>query len=285
VDTARQILRYSIPGSIFLLYGAVDYLLYRRIQGVSFVEASGPLRENVAAGIAVLAAIPVGFLIYQAYYFSYKPLLRIWSIPWKTQLVRRDRGGQVLRTLDPDQLGQLEEIFNCKIHREEIHRVVPDGKSPLQRLMHLTGVLEIDGDLKVLEKKARGAAYEERWYTHWDVLRSIAASQSEHLKAEYTSLSDLYHSLGAARTAVVMAWVGACLLAVTHAGRVGDGPARAAIGFGAISALAAATYLILHIARGRTWQTTASSLSFGLRWLRWQERYSPPGTPLGDTSP
>jgi hypothetical protein len=275
MDTARQVLRFSIPGSIFLLYGAVNYLLYRRFQGVSFVEASGPLRENVAAGIAVLAAIPIGFLIYQVYYFRYKPVLRIWLVPWESRFVRRDRGGQVLQTLDPDQLTELEEIFNCEIHRKEIHRVAPKGKSPLQKLMHAAGVLEVAEEMKALEKKARRLIYEKHWYTHWDVLRSamdIAVPYGEHLKAEYTSLSDVYHSLGAARTAVVTAWISVCLLAASHGGRVVNEPTKAAMGLSAISALTAATYLVLHIARGRTWQTTASSLSFGLRGLHWQQR-------------
>lgn len=190
MDSARQILRFSIPGSVFLLNGMVCYLLYRRLQGIPFVDASFPIRENVAAAIAVVATIPVGFLIYQLYYFTYDPVLRIWPLQWGGRFVRRDRGGQILRTLDPDQLSTLEEVFSCRIDREEIHSVVPNEGSRLQKAMHLTGVLEVDGTAKSLDGKERKLAYENLWYTHWDVLRStidIVASQAgnEHASSSW----------------------------------------------------------------------------------------------------
>lgn len=277
MDTGRQILRFSIPGSIFLLHGVVCYLLFRRIQGVPFVEASTPIKENIAAVIAVLATIPVGFLIYQFYYFTYEPVLRLWPLPWKGRLVRRDRGGQILKRLDEDEIKALEKIFRCTIDRKDPHSVVPSGGSPIQRLMHATGVLEVSGttgELPVAAKE-RQLAYEDLWYTHWDALRSAmeVASTYEagvHIKSEYTALSDIYHSLGAARTAVLSAWIGTCVLSVSHIGRIQDDPEKTLAGIFLISVLTFSIYAVLHVARGRTWRTAAASLTFGLRWLHWR---------------
>lgn len=283
MDTARQILRFSIPGSIFLLHGVVCYLIYRRIQGVPFVEASTPIRDNVAAVIAVVATIPVGFVIYQLYYFTYEPVLRIWPFPWRGRYVRRDRGGQILGTLDREQISRLQEIFNCKIESEEIHSVVPSSRSPLQKLRHATGVLEVTGPTQWLsmKNKERRRIYEDLWYTHWDALRAavdLAASHpgGEHVKTEYTTLSDIYHSLGAARTAILTAWLGIFVLSLSHFGRVEEALGEALGGLAVITALTAALYAVLHVARGRTWRTAASTLTFGLRSLHWRH-----GTGLG----
>lgn len=277
MDTARQILRFSIPGSIFLLHGVICYLLFRRIQGVSFVDASTPIRDNIAAVFAVVATIPVGFVIYQIYYFNYVPILRVWPFRWCGRYVRRDRGGQILRELDPEQICKLEEIFKCKVESEEIHSVVPSSKSPLRKLMHATGLLEVSGRIKNLpmEEKKRQHAYELVWSTHWNVIRAavdIAASHSgsEHVKTEYTTLSDIYHSLGAARTAVLTAWLCTVGISVSHFDRVLDAPRDALLGGALISIMTMAIYMILHTARGRTSQTATASLVFALRWLYWR---------------
>jgi len=56
VSEAEQLLFYSIPGSIFLLYTAVFLLLFQELS----------INTGVVAG-AVVATVPVGFLIYQLY--------------------------------------------------------------------------------------------------------------------------------------------------------------------------------------------------------------------------
>lgn len=275
MDTARQILRFSIPGSIFLLYGTVCYLLYRRIEGVAFVEASNAIQDNVAAVIAVAATIPVGFLIYQLYYFSYEPVLKVLILPWRGKYVRRDRGGTILRTLEDDQLTHLESIFGCRIEREPLHDVV-SKKSLLNKLMVPSGILEVAGPTKALPMKGkkRQRTFEDRWYTHWHVLRSamdIAASYNEQVKAEYTTLSDIYHSLGAARTAVVSAWLSASVLfGLSHHDWASQEPWKAAAGFVAITLVTAFAVGMLYVARGRTWRTVEASVSYGLRWVLWR---------------
>ena len=241
------------------------------------MTASGPIQENIAALLAVAATIPIGFVIYQIYYFTYEPVLRLWPLPWRGRFVRRDRGGQILQTLDPDQIATLQKILECDIDPDEPHTVVPNAGSPIQKLMHLGGILEIAEPRKSLPMagKARQLAYEDMWYTHWDTLRSavdIAASYpgSKQVKSEYTTLSDIYHSLGAARTAVLSAWAIVSVLSVLHIGRVAAHPGETVMGIVAIFGLTAAIYAVCHVARGRTWRSAAASLTFGLRWLHWR---------------
>ncbi len=279
MSSARQILRFSIPGSIFLLHGAVCYLLYRRIQGVPVVDASSVIQDNVAGVIAVAATIPVGFLVYQLYYFNYGPLLHPfllpWSgklMPWPGRLVRKDRGGTILLKLEEDQLRKLEETFKCTIDREPIHKVVSEEGSPIQKLMHRSGVLQVSDPIaaQATSDKELRQLYEDRWYVHWDVLRStmdLAAYTKEHVKNEYTSLSDIYHSLGAARTAVLTAWLGITAVALSHRGRIAEAPVEAVVGLLAIFVLSFAIYVVLHVARGHTWRTAEVCLVFGLRWV------------------
>lgn len=281
MDTARQILRFSIPGSILLLHGLACYFIYRRFQGVTFVDASTAVKENIGALVAVLATIPIGFVVYQAYYFSYAPVVRIWPGSWKGRFVRADRGWRILSSLEPSQVGALEAIFNVDIDVEEPYEVVADPKhwyrNPRQKLQHSLRMLELTGRMreKPMVGDQRKRAYERRWYANWDVLRSIldiagTIPGSSQIKTEYTVLSDLYHALGAARTAVVSAWSLVLVLAVTHLGRIGDNWWRSFGGAIAISVITWTLYFILHAARRRTWKSASSSLRLGLRWLFWR---------------
>ncbi len=279
MDTARQVLRYSIPGSILLLHGVVCYYVFRGALGVPLTDSSSLLKDNLSAVIVVLATVPLGFVVYQVYYFTYEPVLRVPPGPWDGRLVRRDRGGQILKTLDPEQIRHLEEVFGRPVQVEESpHRIVPAGRGPLKRFLHATEALEIDGPLKTLplEGRARQEAYEDLWYTHWDVLRSavdIAGSSDEstQVKAEYTSLSDIYHSLGASRTAVLTAGACVSLFELAHIGRTIDQPLGSLGGVVAISIMTGVLYAVFHISRGRTWRTAEASIGLGLRWLHWRE--------------
>ncbi len=274
MNSARQILRYSIPGSIFLIHAVACYLIYQRIQGIPLVDASLPIREGIGGLIAILATIPLGFVLYQTYYFLYQPLIRPWPFRWKGRLVRNDRGGEILESLEAEQIAELETVFACKVQVGERHAVVPEGKGLLEKLMHRTGMQEVAGPFKELpmEGRKRQLAYEDLWYTNWDVLRAVvdiagSLPEGEQVKSEYTSLSDIYHSLGAARTAVIAAWFTVCALVLFHFSRFIDHLPESLVGLVVISALSAAIYLVLHNARGRTWRSAAASLKLGLRWF------------------
>ncbi|HEX5609234.1 MAG TPA: hypothetical protein VFX45_03980 [Solirubrobacterales bacterium] len=277
MDTGRQILRFSIPGALFLLHSLACYFIYRRIHGASFAEASATIEENVGAVTAVLATIPIGFVIYQAYYSNYQPVLR----RWKGRYVRGDRGWEILRTLDSSQLHRLERIFGRAIEMDEPHTRVPDPGSwylhPRQKLLHWLGVLELTPALKLLpvEQKQRQSAYEKRWYANWDVVRSTvdvagASPESSQIKSEYALLSDIYHALGAARTAILAACSFVTVIVVSHPQRFAAHLEQSVFGLTAIAAVTTMLYLILHHARRRTWESAASSLRSSLRWLFWR---------------
>jgi hypothetical protein len=80
--TTRHILRYGIPGSLLLIVTCGSYLALRMCSGVSLTRALEPVTNNVSAAIAVALAFPLGFVIYQVYYWRYTPLgfMRVVSI-------------------------------------------------------------------------------------------------------------------------------------------------------------------------------------------------------------
>ncbi|HEX5929219.1 MAG TPA: hypothetical protein VFY48_07490 [Solirubrobacterales bacterium] len=287
MTSARQILRYSIPGSIYLIHLVLCYLIYQRIRGIPLIDAVPPIRDTVGGLLAILATIPIGFVIYQAYYFLYEPIVRPWPLRWRGRLVRNDRGGEILESLDPGHIAELEEIFACKVRLGKRHTVVPNDGSLIGKAMHRSGVQEIAGPFAELPpaSKEQRRAYEDLWYTNWDVLRAaveIAGSSQtgEQVKAEYTNLSDIYHSLGAAKTAVVAALTTLLLLVVVaHPLRFADSLPRSFFGIVAVLALSVGIYLVLHIARGRTWRSAAAAMKLGLRWFHREQQKPRPEQP------
>lgn len=277
MDAARQVLRFSIPGAVLLLNGMICFMIYRRIQGVGFDVTSALLRANVEPLVGVLATIPVGFVIYQVYYFNYGPKVRVWLLPWTTDLVRIDRACQVLGRLPEATVKQLAQAFVLPLDLSVAYERVPSPehwyRHPVQQVLHWLRFLRLDPDWEPPDgSEDRVTAYKERWHHNWDVLRGMLEISSslpgaEHVREEYTTLSDLFHALGAARTAISVSWLGALVLALSHTGRIADQPFASFIGIVLITALSTILWVIFHIARRRTWKSASSSLRLALRWL------------------
>jgi hypothetical protein len=273
MDPARQALRFSIPGSLLILWALVCFLLFRRCQGVSFLDSSALVGNSVGALVAILATIPIGFVVYQAYYFGYRPVVRFWPLPWGGRFVRLDRGSQILHELQGEQVEALEEIFETSLDvTKPYNRVTDPGpwlRHPRRKLDYWTRKLELRPEwMAVSDRRERRRRYEARWHENWDVLRAIldisgSVKGSGQIKQEYTILSDLYHALGATRKAVAFGWGLVVFLAVVHLGRIERHPAGLAL----ISALTLAVSLTLHATRRRTWKSASASLKLGLRWL------------------
>ncbi|HEU4393011.1 MAG TPA: hypothetical protein VFR04_05165 [Solirubrobacterales bacterium] len=290
MNATRQILRYSIPGSLLLLHGVACFLLYRRLQGVPFAASSEVLGENVRALIAILATIPIGFVIYQVYYFSYSPLLRAWPRGWQGRLIRPDRGSEILSVLQPSQITALSVLFGSPLDVSRPHQPVqkdPKGwyRDLLHKAMARLGLLELTPHWQEAfpDTEERGRAYSARWYANWDAVRAILdiASSTEggrQIKEEYTTLSDIYHALGAARTALTLALLGVIVLVPFSAERFLEHPVGSLLGLLLISLLTLGFGVVLHLARVRTWQTAAASLQLGLRWFFWvhADDFTPP---------
>jgi hypothetical protein len=277
MDAARQVLRFSIPGAVLLLNGMLCFMIYRRLQGVGFDETSSLLRANVEPLVGVLATIPVGFVVYQAYYFNYGPSVSVWPLPWPTRLVRTDRACQVLGHLPAAVVDQLALAFGLRLDLTEAYERVPDpGRwfiHPVEKAIHWLYLLRLcPGWGEAASGADPVAAYSRRWHNNWDILRGmveIAASLpgANHVKEEYITLSDLFHALGAARTAVSLSWLAAFVLALTHVGRLAESPIESGLGLLLITALSMTLWVIFHFARRRTWKSAASSLRLALRWL------------------
>lgn len=279
MDTARQILRFSIPGSLLFLHGLACLLVAEQIQNAGALSAPD-LDGNSAAIVIVLATIPIGFVVYQIYYFSYGPIVSFWPFKWGGRRVRADRGWLILSFLEKRQITALETIFKVRLQTVSPHCGIPRPKHwyrhPLRTLEHVLGILEIDGTAKTLplEGGHRRIAYEDSWYIHWNLLQSIldiagSISSGEQIKREYTTLSDIYHALGAARIAIILAGIGVFAWTVAHAADASH-PLCSVAAVAAIAALTGILSLVLHIARRRTWDSASWTLRFGLRWLFWR---------------
>ncbi len=278
MDAARQVLRFSIPGAVLLLNGMLCFMIYRRVQGVGFEQTSALMRANVEPLVGVLATIPVGFVVYQAYYFNYGPTVKPWPLRWDGRTVRADRGYQVLCKLPRPMVAAMARDFKISVDLTHADERAPDPgpfhRHPLKKSFYWLLIFRLDPEWTAGEpdRDARREAYSCRWHDNWDALRAlvdIAATLpgAGQIKDEYVALADLYHALGAARTAVSASWMAAVVLALTHIGRIAAAPLQCALGLLLITTLSTMLWVVFHIARRRTWKSAASFLRVALRWL------------------
>jgi hypothetical protein len=62
MDAARQVLRFSIPGSLFLISMFGLIILGRVVAGQDLHAAIAEVAADISPAVAVLASIPVGFV-------------------------------------------------------------------------------------------------------------------------------------------------------------------------------------------------------------------------------
>ena len=79
LDSARQLLRYSIPGWLFLMFLAIFFGVEWLVRWPSvfddpIIRALTSIDKSSISGLVLFVAaagIPLGYLIYQVYYFGY----------------------------------------------------------------------------------------------------------------------------------------------------------------------------------------------------------------------
>jgi hypothetical protein len=120
-------------------------------------------------------------------------------------------------------------------------------------------------------------SYRERFVRHWSIVVSMldftcGFQNAGAIKNEYTSGSDIYHALGAARTGIVGAWYVALgyLLFVAH-------PTLSVwlLGIPFISILAFVQYKVLSSSRKQAFDHLVARVAAGLAWFSrtdWQAR-------------
>ncbi len=240
----------------------------RVIAGVSLTTATGPLRENLSAFAAILAAIPVGFIVYQVYYVFYRPMFLGWPMIWYGRWIRLDRASQVLSHFEEDQIQALRELFGAQLDVSKPHE--HEKLWPFRYLRLLRFSQEY---LDRFEGKADArAAYRARWHGNWDVLRAVidiseASDATSGVKREYANLADIYHSLGATRMAIWGAWFASAGVTLAATVNLHEPLANWLYGLLAYSFITAVILVVMHETRRQTWNSASKSLLFGLRWI------------------
>lgn len=292
MDGGRQFLRYSVPGSLFLLTVLGIQAAFRIAWDQ---ETAAALRDIGAAPALTLlgASIPLGLIIYQVYYASYSAL-RLGG-----RLATRDRGAEVLAHLTCAQRSHIATLTYTDIDaRVATHKYVDlltDGgllargmrwllrQFPL-RSLNLLYVVEwrrhpcpagisacdcIPADTQ--DSVDRGEAYKGRWNRNWDALMVVVAllagdTSTAEVKREYTSTSDIYHALGASRTAIWTATVSAILYnLLLHRQMLESRRLPSVVAAIFVLTLSAALGLVLHQTRLQTQKSFLSQLKRSLR--------------------
>lgn len=277
MDTARQILRYSIPGSLCLIT-AVAVVFIMQVAAAFDVTAISPATKVETTIAMVAASVPVGFLIYQVYYASYGPLVPYrWLVFWTrtpATYITRDRGADIFRQLPDDQLVQLRSMFDAALDVDSWY-LQADART---RLAKAANLMQLD-EQRIIEKYRNAdhppdpvAIYELHWRENWGVFRSLldlaaARADAKELKMEFTTLSDIYHALGAARLAVPLGGViGVVYAGSMHTERILHHLLEEFVAAMLMALVGAWIVNLLHNARRATWNSALACAQYGLRW-------------------
>lgn len=120
-------------------------------------------------------------------------------------------------------------------------------------------------------KRAR-AFYELRWRTNWDLVVALIEAAAEYpdtasIKHEYTTLSDLYHALGACRTACSLAFSISALTTISYVLIAGGNVYWLLASLAASFAVCLGLWLLLNHSRRQTWRAASRMIRHGFRRL------------------
>jgi hypothetical protein len=265
MDTARQTLRWGIPGAIALAWATICYVAIRSGGDMTVSQATLPVRENVNAAVAIFGSIPVGWICYQVYYFSYRPLV-LWRWgPW----VRRDRGAEILEQLTQEQMVQVARLFPGDGVAVSLRRPYVDPPAGRSKLSTLLKVNLAASERLGLPTRVQRNDYRRRWHANWDVVRGlmtlVADDDGQELKAEATTLGDVYHSIGAARFAMYGGLIAGAGYSVAHMLRSGQ-QLGDVLPMAFLLLVFTVTFgSVLHRVRRHTWRRWVATLGRGLR--------------------
>lgn len=287
MDSARQIIRFSIPGSILILVALFDYVFFRVALGGTIGDVQS--LQKLTTGIGLIAAsVPFGFIVYQFYYWRYGPIKQWRFWPLKGSFVTYDRGGQIINRLPVEFRQRLRPLYGTRLDTRQQHRhtdrcpwrvlkfIELDTQLMSERYSTTDGVMgpeELPEGVEYLREqdpRVLRRIYEDNWYENWAVFRSImhlAAERggAEEVRRDYTTLSDIYHSLGASRAAALTA---PCLtvpyVAYAWWPIVREQLFTSVVAVGAIAALSFVLAYVFHIARSNTWRSAEESAVYGL---------------------
>jgi len=218
MDAARQLLRYSIPGSVFILALVLMQAALNLAQGDRVRDVSASVSSGITLATAA-ASLPIGFLVYQIYFGRYRAFA-LWVA------ARTDRGAVVLGHLTCGQRLTLHhdtgQRFDCRTGTRTRRGLLLSVRPLRLDRRWLEGPCTTNDWCSCHLTRPRYGdqsprqAYRTKWAINWQVVMSLLDLYGNDpryaaVKREYTSLSDLYHSLGASRAALVLAlaaWFG-----------------------------------------------------------------------------
>lgn len=269
MDSARQVIRFGIPGAFAMLWGLSTFVVAGVLRGADVSTALAPISANVSTIVAVAGTVPIGWGCFQIYYALYGPLIL------GGHFVRRDRGFEVLEQLTPYQRALVRRLFPTDLQERAAPYDVASRfgwqKSLGIRVPYRTTRAFGLPTLKVLtiRPEDRGG-YAQMWRIHWEIvcalLDLIAANDGTTLKQEYTHLSDVYHGIGAARIGMWLGFGAGLAAAAVHAGV--DGLAFLPVLEAGLVMLVGCMgwgFSVLRRVRRRTWVSSRSVLGRGLR--------------------
>lgn len=259
MDSARQIIRWSIPGWLFLFALAVAEVINAIFWGFSVGDViATPSAKALSPAIVLLliaSGIPVGFIIYQAYYAYFGATVIL-------NTVTLDRGGEILQCFDEDTLTQLGKVgieYRPTTHMSERKRTLPFVR-PVRKL------------LREFRNPEGRRTYAERAQANWYGVRSFVdiiclVSGQDEIKKEYTAISDIYHALGASRVGLALAGL---TYAVYNYGAIRHewpGSTLSTVAAtGVVVVLFLGMFHLLGVNRDRTLLTAQATLKHGMLW-------------------
>lgn len=185
-----------MPGWLFLFWLGV----FQAIQNVyAFGSVAGAVQQSAVsqlntgeAAVIIGAGVPLGFLIYQLYYYAYDHLMPL-------SLAPHDRGGDILRSLAgiPDKLKAFESTIDVEEMCEE---------SPVKVFS-----LNVGPKLRRLKPEFRDKASRRRYLKNriinFELIRFYFAVictdlKDDSFRQEYRNLSDIYNAIGASSMAL-----------------------------------------------------------------------------------
>jgi hypothetical protein len=239
MDAARQTLRWSVPGSVFIL------LVYSIQLGFySYFD----VRHLAVSALSVLAGIPIGFLIYQFYYMTYKPTG--WSpflwLGGYFRFVRLNRGAFIMARYFAS--GGTAEFLRYVSDSGAVTRAIQNGSDldshPYARLIkprpyfpiRVLRISDVVFDsttrrsckcsqnllvrliLSIFKQdswdvtgcRCARKVYARYFHQDWGLIQCCldvvdTFDSGKGIKTEYTTGSDLYHAIGSVKAAVIIA--------------------------------------------------------------------------------
>jgi hypothetical protein len=263
MDPTRQLIRWSIPGSVLLLTMATEEVIGAVAYRASTIGSRFISEFDPAAAVFVIAlGVPIGFLMNQLYFYFWDGLA-----PWLRFLpVPLDRGKEILLNLRPPQLEALREETTIKFDlgdnptttsRRRVFGLGP--KFGLIIFKPINNTVRGRKDYRTVRRNNWQAVL-------WILMHGLEEDAGALIRAEYGARADTYHALGGASYGVL---TGTALFSIYNLARHTDlvvaYPSRAVVVGAIVGCGVTAVLGLLRRARASTLRTMQDLLKHSLR--------------------